>query len=77
MSDVAFAASAAAAIAGAGVDLRTGRIPNLLTAATATTGLALAATGVTGTSLVAGSAGRVTPELQPSNAANVFVFALP
>jgi len=31
----------------------------------------------TGPSLVAGSAGRVTPELQPSNAANVFVFALP
>jgi alcohol dehydrogenase (cytochrome c) len=31
----------------------------------------------TGTSLVAGSAGRMTPELQPSNSANVFVFALP
>jgi alcohol dehydrogenase (cytochrome c) len=31
----------------------------------------------TGSSLVAGSAGRMTPELQPSNAANVFVFALP
>jgi prepilin peptidase CpaA len=39
--------------------LRTGRIPNLLTAATATTGLALAATGVTGTSLVASMAGGV------------------
>ena len=31
----------------------------------------------TGSSLVAGSAGRMTPELQPSNSANVFVFALP
>jgi len=31
----------------------------------------------TGSSLVAGSAGRMTPELQPSTAANVFVFALP
>jgi alcohol dehydrogenase (cytochrome c) len=31
----------------------------------------------TGSSLVAGSAGRMTPELTPSNAANVFVFALP
>jgi len=31
----------------------------------------------TGTSLVASSALRLTPELRPSNAANVFVFALP
>jgi alcohol dehydrogenase (cytochrome c) len=31
----------------------------------------------TGTSLVAGSTARMTPELQPSAAANVFVFALP
>jgi glucose dehydrogenase len=31
----------------------------------------------TGPSLVAGAAGRVTPELKPSSAANVFVFALP
>jgi alcohol dehydrogenase (cytochrome c) len=31
----------------------------------------------TGTSLVAGSTARMTPELLPSNAANVFVFALP
>jgi alcohol dehydrogenase (cytochrome c) len=31
----------------------------------------------TGPSLVAGSTGRMTPELTPSNASNVFVFALP
>jgi alcohol dehydrogenase (cytochrome c) len=31
----------------------------------------------TGPSLVAGSDNRVAPELKPSNAANVFVFALP
>jgi alcohol dehydrogenase (cytochrome c) len=31
----------------------------------------------TGPSLVAGSAGRMTQELKPGNAANVFVFALP
>lgn len=31
----------------------------------------------TGTSLVGGSALRLTPELRPGNAANVFVFALP
>ncbi|HEY7441182.1 MAG TPA: PQQ-binding-like beta-propeller repeat protein, partial [Vicinamibacterales bacterium] len=31
----------------------------------------------TGASLVANSAGRLTPELRPANAANVFVFALP
>jgi alcohol dehydrogenase (cytochrome c) len=31
----------------------------------------------TGPSLVANSTGRMTPELRPSNAANVFVFALP
>jgi PQQ-dependent dehydrogenase (methanol/ethanol family) len=31
----------------------------------------------TGPSLVANSTGRMTPELQPSTAANVFVFALP
>jgi prepilin peptidase CpaA len=57
MSDVAFAASAAVAIAGAGIDLRTGRIPNVLTAATAATGLALAAAGLTGTPLPASAAG--------------------
>jgi alcohol dehydrogenase (cytochrome c) len=31
----------------------------------------------TGASLVANSSGRLTPELKPANAANVFVFALP
>ena len=31
----------------------------------------------TGTSLVSSSALRLTPELRPGNAANVFVFALP
>ena len=31
----------------------------------------------TGASLVASSALRLTPELKPGNAANVFVFALP
>jgi hypothetical protein len=31
----------------------------------------------TGPSLVANSTGRMTPELKPSTAANVFVFALP
>jgi PQQ-dependent dehydrogenase (methanol/ethanol family) len=31
----------------------------------------------TGASLVANSSGRLTPELRPANAANVFVFALP
>jgi alcohol dehydrogenase (cytochrome c) len=31
----------------------------------------------TGNSLVAGSALRLTPELKPGNAANIFVFALP
>jgi prepilin peptidase CpaA len=53
MSDLSFAASAAAAIAGAGIDLRTGRIPNVLTATTAAAGLVLAAMGVTGISLTA------------------------
>jgi prepilin peptidase CpaA len=57
MSDLSFAASAAAAIAGAGIDLRTGRIPNALTAATAATGLTLAVAGVTGTSPLASLAG--------------------
>ena len=57
MSDLSFAASAAAAIAGAGIDLRTGRIPNALTAATAATGFALAATGTTGTSPLAAAVG--------------------
>ena len=33
--------------------------------------------GDDGPSLVAGSTSRMTPELKPSNAANVFVFALP
>jgi prepilin peptidase CpaA len=59
MSDATFAAAAIVAIAGAGIDLRTGRITNLLTAATATAGLALAATGVTGPSLAASMAGGV------------------
>ena len=57
MSDLSFAASAAAAIAGAGIDLRTGRIPNALTATTAAAGLGLAAAGVTGTSFVAAALG--------------------
>jgi Flp pilus assembly protein protease CpaA len=57
MSDLSFAASAAAAIAGAGIDLRTGRIPNVLTATTAAAGLGFAAAGLTGTSLVAAALG--------------------
>lgn len=59
MSNPLHVAAAAAAIAGAGIDLRTGRIPNLLTGATAATGLALAATGVSGTSLAAAVVGGV------------------
>lgn len=57
MSDLSFAASAAAAITGASIDVCTGRIPNALTAATAATGLALATAGVTSTSLPAAVAG--------------------
>src|SRR5574341_847903 len=59
MSDLLHVAAAAAAIAGAGIDLRTGRIPNMLTAATAATGLALGAAGIAGTSLAAAAAGGV------------------
>jgi prepilin peptidase CpaA len=57
MSDLSFAASAAAAIAGAGIDIRTRRIPNVLTATTAAAGLACAAAGLTGTSLATAALG--------------------
>jgi Flp pilus assembly protein protease CpaA len=58
MSDILGATAAATVAAiGAGIDLRTGRIPNALTGAAALAGLVLAATGMTHVTLGAALAG--------------------
>jgi Flp pilus assembly protein protease CpaA len=58
MSDlVSTSAAVAAALAGAGIDLRTGRIPNSLTAATGAAGLTFAVLGWSGQTAGAAVAG--------------------
>jgi prepilin peptidase CpaA len=57
ISNPAFAVLAAAALAAAVIDLRTRRIPNALTAALAAAGVGLAASGVSGLSVLGSVAG--------------------
>jgi prepilin peptidase CpaA len=57
ISNPAFVALAAFALAATVIDIRTRRIPNALTAAMAGVGIALAATGTSGVSLLASMAG--------------------
>ena len=59
MSNVTLAVLAAGLVAATVIDLRSGRIPNKLTAAMAGLGLALAATGVSGVTLPGSLAGLV------------------
>ena len=56
-SSPAFAALAAGALAATVIDLRTRRIPNMLTAAIAGIGIGFAASGVSGVSVLASMAG--------------------
>ena len=59
LSNVAFAALASGVLTATVVDIRSRRIPNLLTATMAGVGVGLAATGLSGVSLVASGAGFV------------------
>ena len=57
ISNPAFAALAAGALAATVIDLRTRRIPNMLTAAIAGIGIGFAASGISGVSVLASMAG--------------------
>ncbi len=57
LSDIAFAALASGVLTASVVDIRSRRIPNLLTATMAGIGVGLAATGLSGVSVVASLAG--------------------
>jgi prepilin peptidase CpaA len=59
ISSAAFAALVAGAVVATVIDLRTRRIPNALTATMAVVGIGLAATGLSGLSLVAAALGLV------------------
>ena len=59
ISSAAFVALVAGVVAATVIDVRTRRIPNLLTAAMAATGIGMAATGASGVSLAAAALGIV------------------